>query len=86
MDAAQLKNQRYSREEYFQLAADSEVKLEFLDGEIRIMAGATKEHNRITKNCLLALNSNPNDCEVFLGDTAVSIPSSLSGRTESEPT
>ncbi|MGB3653854.1 MAG: Uma2 family endonuclease [Rivularia sp. (in: cyanobacteria)] len=37
-------------EEYFQLEQTSEIRHEYVDGEVFAMAGANEEHNLITGN------------------------------------
>lgn len=45
----------YTPEEYLALEAGSDIRHEFLDGEIRIMAGGTTNHNEIITNLCVAL-------------------------------
>jgi len=46
----------YSEEEYFLQAEESVEKLEFYDGKITKMAGATTNHNLISSNIITLLN------------------------------
>lgn len=66
----------YSIEEYFELEAQSLEKLEYFDGKITKMPGASYVHNRIATNVLTALNValiNTN-FEVNNSDTKIHIP------------
>lgn len=73
MKFQQLSGKEYSKEEYFELLSDSEVKYEYLGGTVRMMAGAKAAHNRIVKNCNRALDGKSELCEIFLSDTAISV-------------
>jgi Uma2 family endonuclease len=63
-------NRRLSPEEYLALERQSELKHEFLDGEVFAMAGASLRHNRIVRNVGGTLYSQllGRPCEVFFGD------------------
>jgi Uma2 family endonuclease len=63
-------NRRLSPEEYLALERRSEVKHEFLDGEIFAMTGASLQHNRIVRNVggLLYSQLRGRPCESFTGD------------------
>ena len=50
------KPRRYTLDEYFKIARDSEVKLEYIDGEIVAMAGGTYNHSLIAANFIGALS------------------------------
>jgi len=45
----------YTPEEYLALETDSDIRHEFLNGEIRAMAGGTTNHNEIITNLCVAL-------------------------------
>lgn len=45
----------YKPEEYLVLEAESDVRHEYLNGEIRVMAGGTTNHNEIITNICVAL-------------------------------
>ena len=45
----------YTPEEYLALEADSDIRHEYLNGEIRVMAGGTTNHNEIVTNLCVAL-------------------------------
>ncbi|MEB3339134.1 MAG: Uma2 family endonuclease [Leptolyngbyaceae bacterium] len=74
---AQIEAQRiYSPEEYLEMESESEVRHEYIDGEIVPMAGAMPNHNRITRNlCTVMTNGlRGTDCEVFVADQRLWIP------------
>jgi Uma2 family endonuclease len=53
----------------------SQIKHEYLDGEVYAMAGTSKNHNRIIKNVLRKLENhlNGSDCEAFVVDIKVRV-------------
>lgn len=57
----------HSLEEYLELEKHSEVRLEYVDGEIHAMAGDKKRNNRIVKNLIKLLDdpAETRDCQVF---------------------
>lgn len=65
----------YTLEEYLAIEEFSNVRHEFVDGEIRAMAGGSLEHNRICANFIAlvsaALRGRP--CAVLTSDTRVRI-------------
>lgn len=65
----------YTQQEYFDLLQETDVKLEYHDGEIlEAMAGGTATHNKIKADTFLSLGQPPHDCQPFDSDMAVSIP------------
>ncbi|AEI50046.1 Uma2 family endonuclease [Runella slithyformis] len=66
----------YSIEEYFELEAQSLEKLEYFDGKITKMPGASYVHSRIATNVLTALNVALMNThfEVNNSDTKIHIP------------
>jgi Uma2 family endonuclease len=56
-----------------------EVKLEYFDGEIYLMAGGSAGHNRISRNVLKLFDAAlaGSSCEAFGSDMRVSTPSGL---------
>jgi len=60
-------------EEYLRLERASPNKHEYLDGEVVAMAGASKDHNRITFDLArhLAARLDSGRCEVFVSDMRV---------------
>jgi len=71
-----LKKQIYTLEEYLELDHESEEKIEFWDGHIFTLAGASPNHNRIQRNTMVALSLKlrGRKCEVFPSDMHVKVP------------
>ncbi|CAN5515435.1 Uma2 family endonuclease [soil metagenome] len=71
-----LKNQIYTLEEYLELDHDSEEKIEFWDGHIFTLAGASNNHDKIQGNSYFALRSKlyGKPCRVFLSEMRVKVP------------
>lgn len=71
-----LKNQIYTLEEYLELDHNSEAKIEFWDGHVFTLAGASDAHDRIQGNGYFALRSKlqGRNCRVFLSDMRVGVP------------
>ena len=67
---------KYTLEEYLELDHASEEKIEFWDGHIFTLAGASLNHNRIQGNAYFALRSKlrGRKCEVFPSDMRVKVP------------
>lgn len=64
----------YTYEEYLDVLARSEVKLEYCDGEIYAMAGGTLVHAALAARLIGVLRSKlPSGCEVFSSDAKVRI-------------
>ena len=66
----------YTPEEYLELERKSEIRHEYIDGEIFEMAGAGKRHNQILAN-LVRLIGNlilERDCNIYASDMRVKIP------------
>ena len=57
---------RLSVEEYFIFDAESEIKHEYIDGEIYAMTGGTGKHSRITTNTIQAIGSKLDHLEYAL--------------------
>jgi len=70
-----LEKKEYTREEYFDIVAEAEYKMEYYRGQIFAMAGAKPNHNIISGNMLTTLNVNLADsnCVVFNSDQALAI-------------
>jgi len=73
MEALQLESRLYSKEEYFALLEQSRHKIEFLNGEIRMMSGGSIAHNDIIDNVFTALRVNQGTCKVKGSENAVAI-------------
>lgn len=65
--------QRYTVEEYLRMERASEVRHEYLDGEIFEMAGETVSHGRICTNIIISLGAELRDkgCDIFTKDMKV---------------
>jgi Uma2 family endonuclease len=64
-----------SVEEYLQLEQTSEIRHEYLGGQVFAMSGGSKEHNRITLNIASTVRSHlrGGSCSVFMADMKVNI-------------
>jgi len=71
-------HQRLSIQEYLALERDSEIRHEYLDGEMFAMAGASRKHNRIVLNLGSGLDSalEERGCDVFVTEMRVLTPDS----------
>ncbi len=67
---------KYTLEDYLKLDNESEEKIEFWDGHIFTLAGASPNHNRIQSNLnfYLRLKLRGRQCEVFPSDMRVKVP------------
>jgi len=74
---ASPQNSFITPEEYLQLEAASDVKHEYIDGEVYDMAGATDTHVTIALNMAVLLRGHLRDsgCRVFISDMKVKIES-----------
>lgn len=68
--SAQLKPALMTVEEYLAFEENSEIKHEYIDGEVYAMAGASTRHNRIAGNLFARLlgHLRGSPCEVFFAD------------------
>jgi Uma2 family endonuclease len=73
------KPRRYSIEEYLKIADDSEIKLEYVNGEIISMAGGTYNHSLIIANFARELGNRlkGKPCRVLESNLRVGIPRKL---------
>ncbi len=72
--AAQLtEKDRYTEEEYFAFAMSAFGRWEYVQGEIRAMAGGTDDHNAIITNIGATLHATlvPKGCRVYQSDMRV---------------
>ncbi len=62
-------------EEYFQLEQTSEIRHEYVDGEVFAMAGASEEHNLIVTNIIALLRPHlrGTPCRTFASDMKVKV-------------
>jgi Uma2 family endonuclease len=75
----QQTRRQYTIDDYLSLQRGIEVKLEYFNGEIYLMAGGSAGHNRISRNVLKLLDAAlaGSSCEAFGSDMRVSTPSGL---------
>jgi Uma2 family endonuclease len=66
-----LNDEPVSFEEYLERDANDERRLEFYDGWIVNVTGATLNHNLIIRNLRLPLERSRSDCRLFCGDMRV---------------
>ena len=77
MGLAQKKPKFHTPEEYLEYERKSEIRHEYIDGEIYEMAGANKRHNRISVNVVRLLDNQllERDCNIYGSDMRVRITS-----------
>lgn len=77
MVALPQKPSQMTERDYLIFERESEMKHEFLDGEVLAMSGGSRSHNRICVNLirLLSTQLRAGDCEVFSSDMRVKIVS-----------
>lgn len=75
----QQAQRHYTVADYFAVEAMSPVRNEYFDGEILAMAGGSANHNRISRNVLLALEPKLRErgCESLGSDTRILTASGL---------
>ena len=75
----QQSRRQYTLDDYLSLQRGIEVKLEYFNGEIYVMAGGSAGHNRISRNVLKLFDTAlaGSSCEAFGSDMRVSTPSGL---------
>jgi Uma2 family endonuclease len=75
MGLAKQKPKSYTPEEYLEFERNSEIRHEFIDGEIYEMAGANQRHNRISTNIIRLLDHRllERDCNVYGSDMRLDI-------------
>jgi Uma2 family endonuclease len=73
------KRSMLSVEEYLQLDEDSyEARYEYIDGDLRMLAGGTPDHSKIAGNIITVLNNalSEDSCEVYTSDLRVQLSAS----------
>ena len=70
-----IQKQKWTVEEYLAMERASEEKHEFLDGEIYLMSGASRNHNLVMANALASLHGQLRErpCNVYPSDMRVKI-------------
>ena len=73
--STQLKPLNLTVSEYLQLELESEIRHEYVVGEVYAMVGASKNHNRIVANIYVKLHQHlkGSGCEAFFSDMKVKI-------------
>src|SRR2546430_2333332 len=68
----------YSVDEYLAMEATSEIRHEYLHGNIVAMSGGTFDHNQIALNLRDALRAGrDHGCRAFINDIRVTMPTGL---------
>jgi Uma2 family endonuclease len=72
-----LPKQRYTLEEYLELDANSEARLEYWDGEVFDMSGVSEQHNEIEVNLIVHLSTqlHSKGCRIFAANVRIKVPS-----------
>lgn len=68
-----IENRKYTREEYFELLAASEVKLEYHYGHIVAMAGGTSNNSIIATNMRRRMDERLDDTNCYVYDSDMAI-------------
>ncbi len=74
MQQHQPHEQLFTRDEYLSFERASEIRHEYIAGEVVAMGGASPQHNRITANLARELGNalrGSNECEPFVSDMRV---------------
>ncbi len=74
-----LPKYKYTLEEYLELDAKSEARLEYGDGEVFDMSGASNQHDQIESNVhtSLKLQFREKGCRVFTANMRIRVPAML---------
>jgi Uma2 family endonuclease len=72
-----LPKEKYTLEEYLELDANSEERLEYWDGEIFSMSGVSNQHDLIETNLVYRLKGRTEgrSCRVFAANMRIKVPS-----------
>lgn len=72
---AQISNTPLTPEEYLAFEEKSQLRHEYINGEIYAMSGGTDDHNTIALNAAIALRSHlrGSDCQVYMVDVKVQL-------------
>lgn len=74
MDAAATSPLRhFTKQDYFDLLQREKHKYDYLDGEVRMMAGGTVAHNDILGNTTFTLRLLAKKCQIKGSETAISV-------------
>lgn len=77
MSALPQSKLRFTLEEYFALERYSDRRFEYLDGEIVLMTGGSRQHGEIASNLIFSLRKRlaGKSCHVYGSDIALLVPS-----------
>ena len=75
MNAKQLTQRYYTREDYFALLRTSQHKYEYLDGRVKMMAVSTIAHADIVGNTYYHLHTATDDHKIIGSGMTISVPS-----------
>lgn len=77
MSAQPYENRYMTEEEYFALSDESDIRYEYVNGEVFAMTGATVRHNTIANNISASLTAQleDKDCIVNASETRVQVDS-----------
>ena len=78
MMTGQVQTQSWiSPEDYLHIERRSTYRSEYVNGEMFAMAGATRQHNRISSNLVSEINLHikSSDCNIYSSDLRVHVPS-----------
>lgn len=75
----QQAHRQYTLDDFFSMQRGTELKLEYLNGDIFVMSGGSLGHNRISRNVLNFASAalTGSSCEALGSDMRVSAPSGL---------
>lgn len=71
----QTTKQKITKEEFFKMLTESDHKMEYVDGEVVMMAGGTENHTTIVGNAYFNLRSNQGECRAWSSEAGVLIDS-----------
>lgn len=79
METLAAPHQPPSLDQYLELERDTQVRHEYVGGQLRAMTGATKRHNLIAGNIFSALRqaARRTACQVYMSDVKVLTPANL---------
>lgn len=72
-----LPRHTWTESEYLAYERESDIRHEFIDGQVLAMSGASREHNLITSSAHFSLYGQlrGKGCEIYQGDMRVNVPS-----------
>ena len=73
MKATKQGLKHYTFEEYLELEQKDQLRYQYYNGEIFVLAGGTKRHNMIARNVGFEINLQKPDCETYLNDVKLEL-------------